>query len=202
MQFLRRHWLNIILLLAAAALFAYLLQNIVQQAFLQPLSYLWRQVNSLYKSVAQIVYWAFLLALVFGIAASSLLVRLPKTEQHKIKRRIERGPVEEMAWWISKSHSWRRSAYFKRYTAQRIAELALLVHERENLPRWLPTEELLGKDGSMPPDVQNYLTAGLDQQPAEFGTGLHAGHPYEMDIEDVITYLETRMESDRDGESS
>jgi hypothetical protein len=160
-QFLRRHWRNIILLLAAAALSAYLLQNIVQQTFLQPLSYLWRQVNSLYRSVAQIVYWAFLLALVFGIAASSLLVRLPKTEQHKIKRRIERGPVEEMAWWISKSHSWRRSAYFKRGI------------RRSASPNWRCSsmsgrtclagcrrKNCSAEDESMPPDVQNYLTAG------------------------------------------
>lgn len=202
MQFLRRHWLNIIILLAAAALFAYLLQNTVRQAFLQPLSYLWWQVNSLYRSVAQIIYWAFLLVLVLGIAASSLLVRLPKKEQRKTKRRIERGPVEETAWWISKSNSQRRSAYFKWYVAHRIAELALLINERENLPRWLSAEQLLGGDGSMPPDVQDYLTAGLDRHSTAFTADPRAGHPYDMDIEDVIAYLETRMESDRDGESS
>jgi hypothetical protein len=207
MQFFRSHWRNIIIFLATTALFAYLLQTIARETFLQPLSYLWQQVNLLYRSVAQIVYWAFLLVMVLGIAASSLLVRLPNKEQNKRKERIERGPVEEMAWWISNSQSRKRSTYFKWYVAHRIAEAALRVNTRETLPRWLPTGQLLGEDKSMPPDVRNYLAAGLEHQSAAneqrlyFGPGPHIRLPYGVDMEKVIAYLETRMESNRDGKS-
>lgn len=202
----RRRWLVVLAFLAGVALFAYFAQDVIRYVFLQPLSYLWWQVNILYKSVAQIVYWALLVVLVLGVAASSLLVRPPQQERRELKRRIERGPLEEMSWWLAQSQQ--RGTYFKWRVAHRLAELAVRVVARDDLSRSLPAEKIFsGKDWSPDPEVQQYLVAGLERQlvaPGRtlfFGMGPRTQSPYDIEVERVIAYLESRMELNRDRES-
>lgn len=207
MRFFQNHrWLAVLIFIIFIAIAAYLFQDAIRQIFIQPLSYLWWQVNILYKSVAQIVYLALLLVLVLGISASSLLVRSPKRFRYEKPRRTERGPVEEMAWWLT--HSSKRGTYFKWRVAHRLAELAVRVNERENLPRRLPASLLLSsKDWSPSGEIQEYLVAGLERRLIEpgrvfLGLSKHTHNPYDIDVENVVAYLETRMELNRDRKPS
>lgn len=186
-------------LLAAATLLAFVFQDVVRTAVILPLSYLWWSLTILYHSIAQVIYWVVLVAGVLLMAFGSLYGGSILPQRERSFHRHERGPVQNFAWWLTQRG---RGTYFKWRVANRMGELAreMLRQRGDNPPG--PPFALRGRDWEPPEAVGNYLEAGLNRSFAEFprrGWFFPPPQtPFDMEIDPVVEYLESQMETNSD----
>jgi hypothetical protein len=186
-------------LLAAAALLAFLFQDVIRDTVLLPLSYFWWAAGILYRSIGQVVYWSLLVTAAALLAFASLYGRERPSGRDKRRRRLERGPVQNFAWWLAQRQN---GVYFKWQIANRLGHLArdILIQRGEDLSG--PPFMLSGRGWNPPGDVQAYLESGLNRSFAEFPRrGLFAPPPetpFDMEIGPVIAYLESQLETYRE----
>jgi len=189
----------ILALLAGAVLLAFLLQDVIHNTLIVPIQYLWWALTLTYRSVAQLIFWALLVVAVALMALGSLYGRITFRPKKNPKHIPSRGPVETMAWWLSQAP---RGNYFKWRVANRLGELAEQILSRGDEPDPLPGHRLKGIGWDPPAGVRRYLEAGLNSSFAEyprkgwFSPPLPT--PFDLDVEQVIAYLETQMESRSD----
>lgn len=185
--------------LVAAALLAYTFQDVIRETVLLPLSYFWWLGGIFYRSVAQLVYWVLLITGVALMAFASLYGRERPSEGKEKRRRVERGPIQNFAWWLTQR---RRGTYFKWRVANRLGALArdLLIQRGEDLAG--PPFTLAGRGWDPPPEVGAYLESGLNRSFAEFPRRGWLSRPpvtpFDMEIDPVVEYLESQLETNSD----
>lgn len=197
----RRRLILIGTLFLVAALLAILMQDMIQKTIIVPLTYLWWVGNLIYRSIAQLVLWTLLIVGVALIAFGSLYGEFKFRRNLKKNFVPERGPVESLAGWIQQAS---HGTYFKWRVAHRLGELAraiLTQRERLDTLTTIP-ESLTDRDWNPPRAIQHYLESGLIHSFAEYPRqgflSRPSSTPFDLGINEVVSYLETQMETNSD----
>ena len=182
-----------------AAVMAYFLQDLIKSALFVPVSYLWWGFNVLYLSVAQIVYWVLLMVAVALMAFGSLYGKERGREWVEERTSSQVGPLEATARQISRTD---QGVYYKWLIANRIGKLARSILSLRNGQEISLNNPLGGRDWNPPSDVEAYLNAGLTRTFADFPRKRRFSRPpetpFDIELDQVITYLESQMENQRD----
>jgi hypothetical protein len=133
--------------------------------------------------------WVGLLILILYIAVGSFYGKSSKVEKSRMDTTPAKGQVEAMAEWVE---GRRRGVYFK----WQIASLLGGIHQAIQNHR--------GIGGSEPPneEVRAYLDAGINSSYADYPSpGLFEKAqptPFDVELEQVVEYLEEQMEINHD----
>ena len=189
------------LAMIAVALLAFLLRGAVQAWIILPLArFLWL-VKGYYGAFPQAAYWV--VALGIAVLVAMLSFRFPDWEvrrQHEHWKPLP-GSVREMSFWIQRA---RTGIYPKWHIAHLLAELALDILDRRGT-RQKHMRLITSPDWTPPAKVKNYLDAALTTcytdypKPKRFGP--LPPTPFDQDLEPVIKYLESLLESEHDHHS-
>jgi hypothetical protein len=193
-----RYIIFIALALLAAALLAFLLRGAAQDWIILPLARFFWLVKGYYGAFPQAVYW--LIALGFATFIAIIGLRLPGWERRHSHEQWKTmpGSVREMSFWIQRS---RTGIFPKWHIAHLLAELALDIIDRRGT-RQKNAPLLTSPDWSPPAEVKEYLDAALTTnftdypRPKRFGP--LPSTPFDQDLEPVIKYLESLLESEHD----
>lgn len=194
----RRMILFGIFFLVAAGM-AYYLQDIVRSVLFVPLSYLLWGFNILYQSIAQLVYWILLVIGVSLMAFGSLYGRDRARELVEEEKKPPKGPLEATARQILRTD---QGVYYKWLIANRMGKLARAILQVRNGQVETSSGALNGWDWNPPDDVATYLVSGLTRTFADFPRRRWFSRlqetPFDIDLDQVVAYLESQMENQRD----
>lgn len=177
---------------------AFLLRGLVESAVIIPLArFIWL-LKGYYGSFPQAVYWMLAVGAAVLIAIAGF--RLPEwAARHNVKElKPLPGTVGEMAFWIQRSQG---GIYPKWLIAHLLADLALDMLDRRGT-RQKNTRQIMTPDWSPPEEIKKYLEAALTTnytdypKPKRFGP--QPPTPFDMDLEPVVKYLESLLESEHD----
>ena len=191
----------LVLGLAAVALLAFLLRGAVQEAIIIPLARFAWLVKGYYGAFPQAAYWV--IALGIAVLVAILSFRLPDWEKrrHREQWKPLPGPVREMSFWIQRG---RGGIFPKWHVAHLLAELALDILDRRGT-RQKHARQITGPDWTPPADVKNYLDAALTTNYTDYPKPKRFSPlpptPFDQDLEPVIEYLESLLESEHDHHS-
>jgi hypothetical protein len=183
-----------------AAAMAYYLQDIVRSALFVPVSYLWWGINIMYQSVAQLIYWILLVVGVALMAFGSLYGKGRSKELVEETADVRQGPLETTARQFSRTSS--KGVYYKWLIANRMGRLARSILSLRNGQAEAPNSQLAGRDWNPPDEVGAYLESGLTRTFADFPRqklfARPSETPFDIDLNQVLAYLESQMENHRD----
>jgi hypothetical protein len=192
-----------LILLAAfflvAAGLAYFLQDTVNAVLFVPLSYLWWAFSILYQSVAQVIYWLLLVLGVAFLALGSLYGRERSRDRIADDPPPSQGPLGIAARQISRTG---QGMYYKWLIANRMGKLARSILQLRNGTVESPHSALEGRDWGPPDEVASYLVSGLMRTFADYPRprwyARRPDTPFDVDLDQVVSYLESQMESPSD----
>ena len=196
-----RNVVFITLAFLALALLAFLLRGVVREGIILPLARFAWLLKGYYRAFPQAAYWG----LGLGIAAlvAMLGFRLPEWERkhHQQQGRPLPGSIREMSFWIQRG---RDGIFPKWHVAHLLAELALDILDRRGT-RQKNVRLLTGPDWAPPAEVKQYLDAALTTSYTDYPKTRRFGPlpptPFDQDLEPVIKYLESLLESENDHNS-
>jgi len=196
-----RYYFFLALTLIATALLAFLLRGAVQEWIILPLARFVWLVRGYYGAFPQAAYW--MVALGIAVLVAILSFRLPDWERRSQPKQWKPlpGSVREMSFWIQRGKG---NIFPKWHIAHLLAELALDILDRRGT-RQKHARLLTGVDWVPPAEVKNYLDAALTTnytdypKPKRFSPLLPT--PFDQDLEPVIKYLESLLESEHDHHS-
>jgi hypothetical protein len=192
----RRRYGLLALLLAGAALLAFLLAGPARDYIILPLAKYFWMAKGIYASFPQAEYWTFLLVAIF-LMLGFVLLRADWGERDREERRQSfPGDVQQLAYWIARS---RKGIFSRWHLARRLADLALEILESRG-SNVKATRQLKGPGWNPPPPVQKYLETALRTSYADFAKR-SASEPessLDTDVNLVIEYLESLVESEHD----
>lgn len=195
----RRPVLLGIFFLVAAGM-AYFLQDLIHSVLFEPLSYLIWGFSIFYRSVAQLVYWVLLVIGVTLMAFGSLYGKGWKRELVEEEKLPPEGPLEAAARQISRTNQG--GVYYKWLIANRIGKLARAILILRNGQAGSSSSALDGRDWNPPDEVAAYLVSGLTQSFADYPRRRWWSRPletpFDIDLNQVVTYLESQLENQRD----
>lgn len=182
-----------------AAGMAYFLQDLIRSTLFVPVSYLLWGLNIMYLSVAQLVYWALLVIGVALMAFGSLYGKDRARQWVEEKTAPLHGPLQTTAGQISKAG---KGNYYKWVIANRMGKLARTILSFRNGVAIPSSSPLDGRDWDPPAEVEAYLESGLTRTFADFPRrkwlSRPAETPFDIDLNQVLAYLESQMEDRRD----
>ena len=183
-----------------AAGMAYYLQDLVRSVFFEPISYMWWGFTILYQSVAQLVYWVLLVVGVTLMAFGSLYGKGRSKELVEETPDFRQGTLEATARQFSRTDN--KGVYYKWLVANRLGKLARSILSLRNGKAEGVNGPLVGRDWNPPDEVEAYLEAGLTRTFADFPRqklfSRPSETPFDIDLNQVIAYLESQMENHRD----
>jgi hypothetical protein len=158
-------------------------------------------VKGYYGAFSQVAYWMIALGIAMLIAILGFrFPDLEKRSQHEHWRSLP-GPVREMSFWIQRGKG---GIFPKWHIAHLLAELALDIIDRRGT-RQKHARQITGPDWTPPADVKNYLDAALTTNYTDYPKpkrfSLQQSTPFDQDLEPVIKYLESLLESEHDNHS-
>lgn len=187
--------------LALAAILAFLLRNVLSALIVPPIAELLFLLRGYYHSLEQSSFWPLVLTIVLVLGISSLRIvdwnfhidRERKTELH--------GEVDQMSFWLERIDHQRlfsETPYPRWYVARTLANLAVEILNRRGVSE-VRGGELRGSGWSPSPDIQKYLEIALRSTPATFAHMLEAASLKNVpDVDTVIQYLESFVENNND----
>lgn len=182
-----------------AAAMAYFLQDLIRSALFVPVSYLWWGFNIMYRSVAQLVYWVLVVVGIALMAFGSLYGNERGRELVEEERSSLQGPLETTAMQISRTG---KGVYYKWLIANRMGKLARSILTLRDGQPSAQNNTLAGQDWNPPAEVGAYLESGLTRTFADFPRQRRFSRPpetpFDIDLDQVIAYLESQMENQRD----
>jgi len=193
-----RYYIFLPAALIVVALLAFLLRGVVQEWIILPLARLVWLLKGYYGAFPQAAYWGIAL----GVAVLVVIMgfHLPGWEsKHK---ETQPGPlpgsVREMSFWI---HRGEGGIFPKWHIAHLLAELALDILDRSKT-RQKHAQMLTGPDWNPPAEVKNYLDAALITNYTDYPKPRRfrplPSTPFDQDLDPVIKYLESLLESEHD----
>jgi hypothetical protein len=187
----RFRWLLPGSILIASVTLAFVLRDVAYQLIVVPLAYVLWLAGVYYSAVPQLVIWGLLTLFLFLGVTWKLVPDVATSPRRQIHRPLLEGQVESLAVCLLRG---RNSNYFKWQVANRLARLARRV-----------SEGFMQPEGTEAPaeSVQQYLAAGLNQSFVDFPAPRsrfrrRTSTPLDLDPNDVVDYLESRMELSRD----
>ncbi len=196
----RQRIIPLAFLAIAALLLAFPLQEAVQAIVIRPLLYLLWGAGILYRSIPQFWIWVVLLAAIFFILLSPFLDDLPPIPRRHRKEPPEKGPLERMATSIKQAD---KGIYFKWLVANRLGKVMRdWIVYRERLDKRWQANDLGRIEAQTPPEVFNYLDAGLNGSFADYPRPRlpfiqkRKETPLDIDPNHVLDTLEKEMENE------
>jgi hypothetical protein len=193
-----RYYLFLPLILVVAFLLAFLLRGTVKALIIIPLAKVAWLVKGYYGVIPQAAYWLAALGIALIIAILSLQLPDWEIRHRQGHRRLLPGTVREMTFWIQRE----KAGIFTRWhIAHLLAELALAILDRHGTEAKY-ARVLAGPDWNPPTSVKNYLDAALSTNYADYPKPRRFESrqltPFDQDLESVIKYLESLLESEHD----
>lgn len=178
-----------------AGIMAFPLRDLVNDLVIGPLSYLVWVVGVYYLSIPKVLVWIILLVIILSIFANSYAGTWHREERSQVKKITRMGPIEMLAGWISQPG---RGNYFKWRVARLLGEAAcrlLGLPEHSNRLNW-------GGRAEPSSNVRDYLEASLNTTFADYPMpslfSRRKPTPFDLNLEDVITFLESQLEKPHD----
>ncbi len=197
----RRQVLLTALGLAGALLLAFLLRGFVQRVIITPFAYLFWALGILYRSIPQPVIWLVVLVVMLFVVLNVFFSRPQQAPRPRHMPEATIGAVETLARLLAHK---KIGVYFKWQIARTLSEIALDLQELREHNRSRQLKFPLGTNQ----EVQKYLDAGLNTSFADYpipgGFPIPARFrktpvtPFDTDLESVLRYLETQLESEDD----
>jgi len=183
-----------ILLVVLALLFAPHIWNLVNGLVLEPTIELWQLINQFIRLIPQTYYWLFIVGC-FGVMTVIFLIGSSRNPHRSATEFSQtKGPIKSLADYYSLSED---SYYFKWIIANRLAQITQeIVSINEGVSN--NTKELI-IETEFPEQVKNYLIAGSDNahmsdKPKKFRFRKKEEKPLDIDINEVINAIESKME--------
>lgn len=196
---MKRRGLIIAGLIAAAALLAFVVQGVIRSSLIIPIMYALHLGRAVLSSISQLRYWqliwaGLLIAAVISLAGTwGLFIRRRKRIHH------QQGPIESLADNITNTG---RGVYYRWLVAHQLSMLARQILIEQEGEENVPPRSLAGQDWNPPQAVQEYLEAGLERwvvyYPARRFRFKPPPTPLDANLDTVVAYLESQMETDRE----
>ena len=197
-----RRWLIVMSALILAGIIAFPLRETIYDAVVIPAAFIWWNLDLLYRSFSQGIWWAAITIIVFLMIAFSLVPQPKFRRRVEDKRRPQSGQVENLTLWLRKAGD---GIYFKWLIANRLGKLAfqILSHRESGRPRSV-FAPLVGQDWEPKEELQRYLETGLHGSFADFpNTNRRFGSPpktpLDLDIAEAVEFLESQVENGKPG---
>jgi len=184
--------------LVIAALLAFPLREMVYGAVVVPAAFIAWNLNLLYRSYAQGLWWWVIIATVLLMLTFSLIPRSKPRRNASGKPKPHVGQVEYLAVSLQRAE---RGIYFKWLVANRLGKLAyqILLQRESGRPRSV-FAPLAGVDWEPGQELQTYLETGLHGSFAEFPNvrrrfGAPPKTPLDLDVAEAVEFLESQVEN-------
>jgi hypothetical protein len=181
-----------------AGLLAFPLRGMIYEAIVIPAAFIAWNLNLLYRSYPQGIWWLVVVFIVIVMIAFSLAPRSVSGGRVEERRKPPQGQVESFARNLRRAE---QGTYFKWVVANRLGKLAynILSHRESGKPRSV-FDPLLGSDWEPSKDLQNYLESGLHGSFADFPSvsrfsGRHQKTPLDMNVVEAVEFLESHVEN-------
>jgi len=198
-----RRWVWLSIFIIAAVFLAPLLQEILLEGIILPLAYLGWWAGLVLRSIAQVIYWAVIILVVGVVTVSSLANgwRFDRREENTAHTKM--GPVESLAKDIQLT---KKGMYFKWMIANRLAKLSQVILTQSKSNDSAAPQKLNGVDWPPPDEIKAYFENGLQRSimPSRRNRffGKKPASPFDVDLNQVVSYLETQQEKTSDKSSS
>ncbi len=176
------------LLLILVAVLVYPARHVISGVIIRAAAYMVWTLNLMGRTIPQQVLWLFLVLLILYIAVGSFYGKRFREESSPEMADPVIGPVEAMAEWIEERH---RGIYFKWQIANLLGKVQQTILQTASR----------GTSNRIPPPsdrVQAFLDAGINTSYADYAPdGLllkKADTPLDIELEQVVDYLEEQME--------
>ena len=197
-----RRWLIVGSVLILAGVLAFPLRQMIYDAVVIPAAFIWWNLDLLYRSFSQGIWWTAITVIVFLMIAFSLAPQPKSPRRVEDKRRPQPGQVESLTVWLQKAGD---GIYFKWLIANRLGKLAyqILLHRESGRPRSI-FAPLIGLDWEPKEELQKYFETGLHGSFADFPNrnrrfGAPPKTPLDLDIAEAVEFLETQVENGKPG---
>ena len=181
-----------------AGLLAFPLRGMIYATIVIPASFIAWNLNLLYRSYSQGIWWLVVVFVVTFMILFSLLPRSISSRRFEEKRKPRLGQVEGLGMNL---HRAEQGIYFKWVVANRLGKLAynILRHRESGRPRSV-FEPLLGADWEPSKELQNYLETGLHGSFADFPnvsrfTRVPQKTPLDLNVAEAVDFLESQVEN-------
>jgi hypothetical protein len=192
-----RRGLILIGALIIAGILAFPLRETIYQAVVIPVAYIVWNLNLVYQTFSQGVWWWVIAFIVFFMIAFSLMPRPQLRPRSGAKSKPPQGQVESLSIWLRRAE---HGIYFKWLVANRLGKLAyqILLHRESGRPRSV-FAPLVGTDWEPTRDLQKYLETGLHGSFADFPNrgrfSTHQPTPLDLDVAEAVDFLESQVEN-------
>lgn len=192
-----RRALILIAALTIAGLLAFPLRETIYRAVVVPVAYIVWNLNLVYQTFSQGVWWLVIAFIVFFMIAFSLMPQPQLRPRSGPKPKPPQGQVEGLSIWLRRAES---GVYFKWLVANRLGKLAyqILLHRESGRPRSV-FAPLVGTDWEPGKDLQKYLETGLHGSFADFPNSGRFSPPQptplDLDVADAVDFLESQVEN-------
>ena len=176
---------------------AFPLRETIYEAVVIPVAFIAWNLDLLYRSFSQGVWWGVIVFVVLFILIISLAPQTKFRRRELIKSKPPQGQVEGLAIWMRKAD---KGIYFKWLVANRLGKLAyqVLLHRETGRPRTV-FAPLVGVDWEPRKELRQYLETGLHGSFADFpsnGRLSASSHtPLDLNIVEAIDFLESQIEN-------
>jgi hypothetical protein len=195
-----RRGLILIGALVIAGMLAFPLRETIYRAVVIPAAYIAWNLNLVYQSFSQGVWWWVIAFIVFLMIAFSLMPQPQIRSRGGLKSKPPQGQVESLSVWLHRAGS---GTYFKWLVANRLGKLAyqILLHRESGRPRSV-FAPLVGTDWEPSKELQMYLETGLHGSFSDFPTSRFSTHqptPLDLDVAEAVRFLESQLENGSSG---
>ena len=183
--------------LVIAGILAFPLRETVYQALVIPVAYIMWNLNLVYQSFSQGVWWWVIAFIVFFMIFFSLMPQPQLRPRSGPKSKPPQGQVEGLSIWLHRAKS---GIYYKWLIANRLGKLAyqILLHRESGRPRSV-FAPLVGTDWEPTKELQTYLETGLHGSFADFpNSGRFSRHqptPLDINVAEAVDFLEAKVEN-------
>jgi hypothetical protein len=177
----------------AALILAPFANLIITELILEPAAYYLWGLRQIFKVIPQSAYWLFLIGCLSFLAFLFLVTDFFRSRPKKAAAGKTPGPVEILTNQLVRTQD---SNYFKWLVANRLAKTALKILIRNNGEDENSYRGFSDLDWDPPPIVRKYLETGKNSSFMEYREGRRyfksrKSTPFDIDINEVIEYLET-----------
>ena len=190
-----RRALILIAALIIAGILAFPLRETVYGIVVIPVAYIAWNLNLVYQSFSQGVWWWVVAFIVFFMIAFSLMPRSQLRSRGGPKSKPPQGQVESLSVWLRRAE---RGTYFKWLIANRLGKLAyqILLHRESGRSRSV-FAPLVGTDWEPTETLQKYLETGLHGSFADFPSSgflsTQQPTPLDLNVAEAVDFLESQV---------
>ena len=192
-----RRGLILMAALLIAGILAFFLRDAIYEIVVVPVAFLLWNLNLVYQSFSQGVWWWVIGLIVLFMVAFSLMPQPRLRSRGLPKSKPPQGQVESLTISLRKAES---GIYFKWLVANRLGKLAyqILLHRESGRPRSV-FAPLVGTDWEPTRELQTYLETGLHGSFADFPNpgpfSARQPTPLDLDVGEAVNFLESKIEN-------